>query len=215
MAIKYYKEAFDRIPEEKRARILKAATLEFASKGFRGANIRIIASSAEISVGVLYKYFASKEDIFLTVVDEGFSTLNNFLWKIIADEGDIFQKSEKILTMAINFSRQNPHLIQIYLNSTTESLSHRFSELYQKIEAAAAQFYPVLISSYRSKGLISQDVDESIAAFCIDSLIMVFQFSYACTYYKERMKLFAGRNVFKDDEHMVQGVLQFIRKALS
>lgn len=215
MAIKYYKEAFDRIPEEKRARILNAATLEFASKGFRGANIRIIASNADLSVGMLYKYFSSKEDIFLTVVDEGFSTLNNTLWKIIADEGDIFQKSEKILNMAIQFSRQNPHLIQIYLNSTTESLSHHFRELHQKIEATAAQFYPVLISSYRSKGLISQDVDESIAAFCIDNLIMVFQFSYACTYYKERMKLFAGRNSLQEDDRMVKGILQFIRRALS
>lgn len=215
MAIKYYKEAFDRIPEEKRERILKAATLEFASKGFRGGNIRTIASCAEISVGVLYKYFASKEDIFLTVIDEGFRALNNMLWGIIAEDGDVFEKSEKILAVAINFSRKNPHLLQLYLNSTTEGLSHRFTELYQKIEATAAQFYPVLISSCRDKGLVAEDVDESIAAFCIDSLIMVLQFSYACTYYKERMKFFIGKNTLNDDERMIKGILQFIRRALS
>ena len=215
MARRYYKDTFDRIPEEKRKRILDAATKEFASNGFRGTNINTIAAQAGISVGSVYKYFASKEGLFLTVIDEGYRALDKTLWEIIADEGDIYQKIERILRAAIAYSRENPELIQIYLNSTTEGLAYMAEELSRKIETIAAQYYQSLIAAFRVKGLVASDVDEAIAAFCLDNLFLIVQFSYACTYYKERLKIFSGKNAIEEDERMIKGMMQFIRRALS
>lgn len=215
MAGPYHKATFDRISEAKRARILDAATREFAAKGFRGTNINTIAAEAGISVGSVYKYFASKEDLFLTVIDEGYRALDKTLWEIIADEGDIYQKIERILRAAITYSRENPRIIQIYLTCTTEGLSHLSPELSRKIETITAQYYQSLIATFRSKGLVALDVDEAVAAFCLDSLFVIFQFSYACTYYQERLKIFVGPQALNDDERLLQGLMQFIRRALS
>ena len=49
--LQFHKEAFDKIPEEKRKRVLDAATMEFAQYGFENTSIQQIAKKAEISVG--------------------------------------------------------------------------------------------------------------------------------------------------------------------
>ena len=54
--------------EEIRCRILMAAELEFDERGYAGASMRKIVSRAETSLGNLYRYYANKEDLFLSIV---------------------------------------------------------------------------------------------------------------------------------------------------
>ncbi|MBT9155960.1 MAG: HTH-type transcriptional regulator RutR [Firmicutes bacterium] len=54
--------------EEVRSRILAAALDEFEQHGYLGAQVRRIAERAGVSTGNLYRYFASKDDIFDTIV---------------------------------------------------------------------------------------------------------------------------------------------------
>ncbi len=51
------------------SRIVDAAKKEFLEYGFAEASLRRIASEADIQVGGLYKHFASKEDMFASLVD--------------------------------------------------------------------------------------------------------------------------------------------------
>jgi AcrR family transcriptional regulator len=62
--IQLYKAAFDKIPKEKRDRILSVAIKEFADNGFENTSIQQIAKKAGISVGSVYKYFENKETLF-------------------------------------------------------------------------------------------------------------------------------------------------------
>ena len=55
----YTSQRFDRLDESKQQRVLQAAISEFAARGYEAANINKIAEVADISVGSLYKYFAS------------------------------------------------------------------------------------------------------------------------------------------------------------
>ncbi|MGL6107794.1 TetR/AcrR family transcriptional regulator, partial [Romboutsia sp.] len=61
----FCKPTFNNIPNEKRNRILEEAEKEFAQKGFIGANINKISKNAGISIGSMYSYFESKEDLYL------------------------------------------------------------------------------------------------------------------------------------------------------
>ena len=49
-----------------RERILEGAGRAFAGAGFR-ANVPAIAAEAGVSVGLIYRYFDSKEELFLAV----------------------------------------------------------------------------------------------------------------------------------------------------
>ena len=54
---------------DKNKRIIDAAVMVFAQKGYASATIADIAARAEIGKGTIYEYFASKEDLFFAVFE--------------------------------------------------------------------------------------------------------------------------------------------------
>lgn len=56
--------------DEKRQRILEAATRVFARKGYFAARVSDIARRAGIADGTIYLYFRNKEDILVSLFDE-------------------------------------------------------------------------------------------------------------------------------------------------
>jgi TetR/AcrR family transcriptional regulator len=63
------KEKFPRNAELTRARILDAATAEFASKGYDGARVDEIVERCGVSKNLIYHYFDSKEALFIAVME--------------------------------------------------------------------------------------------------------------------------------------------------
>lgn len=55
-----------------RARIMRVATREFASKGYEGAGTDEIADRAAINKRMIYHYFSSKELLYLAVLEEAY-----------------------------------------------------------------------------------------------------------------------------------------------
>jgi AcrR family transcriptional regulator len=56
--------AYRREPDEKRERLLDAASEVFAAKGFSGATTAEIATRAGVSEGILFHHFGSKRELF-------------------------------------------------------------------------------------------------------------------------------------------------------
>ncbi|MEJ7730525.1 MAG: TetR/AcrR family transcriptional regulator [Polyangiaceae bacterium] len=56
-------------------RILHAARARFASSGVDAAALRTIAADAGTSIGMVYYYYPSKDDLFFAVVEEVYATL--------------------------------------------------------------------------------------------------------------------------------------------
>jgi AcrR family transcriptional regulator len=60
-------------PERRRAmtrtHLLEAAAIVFAKKGFHGASLDEVATAAGFTKGAVYSNFASKEDLFLALID--------------------------------------------------------------------------------------------------------------------------------------------------
>lgn len=210
----YHNDVFERIPVEKQQRILDAAVAEFAAKGFPRANINVIAKKAGISIGAMYKYFDSKEDLFLTIIERAHGLLEGVLSEIEKAPGDIFQKIEKMVRAAQQYARAFPELHQIYLDMTSEGLSHLSGKLSGKMETITSQLYESLIEGAMAQGTVDSRMDPGVAALCIDNLILMLQYSYTSGYFKERMKIFIGPDALDDDEKMIRGVMGFIRGAL-
>lgn len=55
-----------------RARIMRVAAREFASKGYEGAGTDEIAAKAAINKRMIYHYFSSKELLYLAVLEEAY-----------------------------------------------------------------------------------------------------------------------------------------------
>lgn len=77
-------------PERRRAMtrryLLDAATLVFAEKGFQGATLDEVAMTAGFSKGAVYSNFASKEDLFLGLLEDRMEQLFEATLRVIADK---------------------------------------------------------------------------------------------------------------------------------
>ncbi len=61
--------------ENKRDRLLEAATTVFASKGYHQTTVRDITDYAGVAVGTFYLYFPSKAACFMALLDRLYSTV--------------------------------------------------------------------------------------------------------------------------------------------
>ena len=66
---------FKNLETKMRNRILEAAAVEFAARGFEGTSLNQLLDRLGMSKGSFYYYFDNKEDLFTTVVDHAWSTL--------------------------------------------------------------------------------------------------------------------------------------------
>jgi AcrR family transcriptional regulator len=67
--------------EARRHRIQDAARPVFFERGFARASIEDIAKQAQLSVGAIYLYFKSKEDLYLSIIERSLRTLGDDLAK--------------------------------------------------------------------------------------------------------------------------------------
>jgi AcrR family transcriptional regulator len=71
------KERQERDKEAVRRAILDAARDLFVTEGYQNVSIRKVAERIEYSPAAIYGYFASKDDIFFALAEEGFRLLGN------------------------------------------------------------------------------------------------------------------------------------------
>ncbi len=86
-----------------RACLLISAARVFAQRGLQQATIDEVAEGAGFSKGAFYANFASKEELFLAMLDERFAAKTDELERIIAGEGT---DEEKAIQAGNSFTQQ-------------------------------------------------------------------------------------------------------------
>jgi AcrR family transcriptional regulator len=215
MNTKYHTPVFENISDKKRHSVLNAASIEFAALGYSAANINVIAKKAGVSIGSIYKYFSTKENLFLTVCAQSVTLLTETLDTVMREKGDFYEKIETLLRIIQVHSRKQSVMINLYNEITTEGNKELVTKLTYQMESVSTHCYSLMIKEGQKAGSIDSDIDAGIFAFHLDNLFMSLQFSYASEYYKERMKVFVGDDIFTDDDKIVEHTMDFIRRAFS
>ena len=110
------KKQIEGIRQEKRKLILETALEVFATYGYHGASISMIAQHAGIAKGLLYNYFESKENLLKEVVSDGFKDFldiyapvmnKNFSEEMLTPElfRKLFKKAFQVMKDNIHFWR--------------------------------------------------------------------------------------------------------------
>src|SRR4051812_18362045 len=71
--------AQERKAQERQARrrpIPEAARTVFSERGYGGASIELIARAAQLSVGAIYLYFRSKEDLYVSLIEDALTVFD-------------------------------------------------------------------------------------------------------------------------------------------
>lgn len=199
---KLTKATFDNLSDEKKLMIIQTATREYANQGFEHANINVIAEKVGISIGSLYKYFGSKQDLFLVTIHQGTQVLKT----IVPSEQSFEEKCRDLIKAIQKSSREQQELLRLY--------SELVKKLSYEIESIAAEMYTELVKEGQRTGEIKRDIDPAMTAFLMDNLFISLQFSYSSEYYQQRFRIFLGNDIENQDTFVLDQMVSFISSAL-
>ena len=124
------------LKEDIRGRILAVARQQFEQKGYSKTSMREIAESADVGVGNIYNYFASKDELFHEVVRPVLYALEAMLQEHhgIRGEDIMMMRSEKYLKSCIDeyvsLIDRHRELMEIQLFHAQGSSLEHFRENY-------------------------------------------------------------------------------------
>jgi len=91
------------IKERREEQIYKAALKIFSKNGYYKADMDIIAQKAKIGKGTVYRYFESKKNLFISLVEWGLNQLKDEILTNIEGIDDEIEKINTALEVYFNF----------------------------------------------------------------------------------------------------------------
>lgn len=204
---------YKRLDEEQLNSLILAGIDEFSDKGLSGANLKNISVKAKLSVGVIYKYYKDKNSLFLACVQYSLKVLQNLLEEIIANEDDFELCIKKIIHVTIQSSEDGNKINKMYNTISSREADVFAIELAREIEGVSAKVYTQLVKKAQEDGKCSTKANPALFAFIFDSILMMVQFSFSCDYYKERLKLYCGEEIFNNKQLLENNLVLFVLQA--
>jgi len=194
--------------------LLEAGIDEFASKGLDRANINNIAKAAGLSVGVIYKYYQDKDQFFLACVEHSLKLLETAIQDVVKNENDVETCMELLIQELMDGAEEHQNYYIMYNEITSGSCQKYAVELARKIEGKTSMLYAQLVEMAQKEGKISYQGSPQMFAYFFDSLLIMMQFSFSCEYYKERLKIFCGEDIFDKKEKLADHFLDLMKRAI-
>ncbi|MFW6051263.1 MAG: TetR/AcrR family transcriptional regulator [Myxococcota bacterium] len=168
----------ERNADETRARILEAATAEFARKGYDGARLRDVAEAAGVHHALLHHYFGDKEGLFRAVVERAFAAASSRAFEALRSTHDVQELTERYVETLVEFYAENPYLVQILHFASLDEGSPAYAqceEIGRDISLPLLQATAKEIRRAQKAGAIRDDIEaERLVAIGMGAVAYVF-----------------------------------------
>ena len=206
------------ISEEKINHLIDVGIQLFAERGYDATNTNVVARLAEVSVGVVFKRYGSKEGFFMACLEKSLEELDKVMESVAHSQEPIWVRVDMLLRALIKSSRMHPEYIKMYHSISSSSNTELMKKVSDEVERRTAELYTQEIRWAQEAGEFRDDVDPAFCAFLFDNLLMMLQFSYSCDYYKQRFLIYTGETEesFHEeefDEWVIDQMKQFLRMA--
>lgn len=99
--------------EKRRQEILKAAKTIFFKNGFEHSSMDMVADRCQLAKGTLYLYFKSKEELYLSLMEDGLDLLHGLTEQAIAEGKTVEEKLLKATEVYFDFTQKHKDYFQI------------------------------------------------------------------------------------------------------
>jgi len=150
--------------EEKRKVILDAAVRVFARSGYHGSRVGDIAEEAGVAHGLLYHYFASKEQVLQTIFRENWGELLERFRAVEAADESAGEKLQGIAKILLRTWRNDPDLVTVMVREVARS-----PQLQSQVEEVREAFAIVqrVIEEGQAAGVFRPDLDARLASWVV------------------------------------------------
>jgi AcrR family transcriptional regulator len=115
-----------------RTAVLDAARMLLVREGYRDLSMRDVAGAVGCSVSSIYLYFAGKDELVHTLMDEGFERWYRRMTEISEGEGTAAQKLERVSREYIEFGLENREFYEIMYMFHSDRLARYPKELFRR-----------------------------------------------------------------------------------
>ena len=149
------------IAEEKRRLILDAAVRVFARKGFHTCRVGDIAEEAGVAHGLLYHYFASKDELLETIFRETWSELLAAIHEVELSDATAREQLRQVAAIMLRAWRRQPDLVRVLVREIARSPA-----LQERVDAIAKALAAIerIVVRGQADGEFRRDLDPSLAS---------------------------------------------------
>ena len=108
------------IRARRREEILDAAARLFAQHGYADANTQLLADTLGVGKGTIYRYFATKEALFLAAVDRLMRRLTESVDQSIAAVEDPLEHFSRVVHAYLNFCDEHPEFAELLIQERAQ-----------------------------------------------------------------------------------------------
>ena len=108
-----------------RARVLTAARDAFDARGYDGASLRAIARAAGTTIGMIYYYFPSKDDLWDAVIEDVYAPLLADVARVLAAPGPLRGQLRALALRIAGLTEPDRRVVRFVLRDALVSSTRR------------------------------------------------------------------------------------------
>ena len=161
----------------KRERILKAAIKVFAKNGFYATRVSEIAKAASVADGTIYLYFKNKDDVLVTIFEEGIERLLTILREVAESDEPFENRIQRIIELQLGLMEEQRDLaevITVNLRQSSRLLKQYATPLFMQYIDVVAD----VVRAGQEEGTFRKDLNPRVVARClfgaIDAILLTW-----------------------------------------
>jgi len=150
--------------EERQSEIIRVAVELAADKGVDSVTTQDMADAMQLTQGAIFRHFATKDDIWLSVMQWIRDRLMKVLDKAAADASDPLDAIERMFFAHIAFISKHPAIPRLLFSELLHKKSSKLRQLIQEIISGYEAKITGLLDAAKSQSLAPDDLDSKSAA---------------------------------------------------
>ncbi|SHJ09811.1 TetR/AcrR family transcriptional regulator [Desulfosporosinus lacus] len=157
------KRTFNRLDDDKKERVMRAAIEEFQAHGFEKSKIEVIAHNAGVAKGSIYQYFDDKKELFLYSVTWALE----YFMKVIdrqtpLKDMDVYEYFLSGSRERFELLKREPLLVEFSMDVASGKYASLAKEANSELYRIGEEYELRLIDNGKKRGTIRDDLDDKI-----------------------------------------------------
>lgn len=157
------KRTFNRLEDDKKERVMRAAIAEFQANGFEKAKIEVIAQNAGVAKGSIYQYFDDKKELFIYSVTWALE----YFMKVIDRQTplqnmDVYEYFLSGSRERFELLKREPLLVEFSMDVVSGKYGSLAKEANSELNRIGEEYELRLIANGKKRGTIRDDLDDKV-----------------------------------------------------
>ena len=148
---------------DKRRVILDAAVRVFARQGFHACRVSDIADEAGVAYGLVYHYFASKDEVLDTLFLERWNVMLELIREVDAQPLPVREKLGAITSFIVDSYRHDPDLMKVIIVEVTRA-ANSFGQTHLGQIREAYELIGEIVAKAQEEGVFKPEIEARFAA---------------------------------------------------